>query len=309
MRVLAETADMSREEWLELRREGLGGSDAAAVVGRDRYRGPLAVYMNKTGQLPPAEASEAMYWGSRLEDVVAEEWARRLGEELGADVRERRRNAILQHDDHDWMIGNIDRYGSVGDDRVLLECKTTGAYSASQWHGSSVPVRTYLQLQHYLEVTGLERGWIAVLIGGQDFRHYAVDRHQDVCEWLVEQEERFWRDHVEARRPPPADGRAATTSALDQLYPRDTVESAELDDDERELALRLCEEHAEALRAEKAARERKRSASNGLKALLGDAGELELPGYRVTWRERERDSYTVEATTYRHFQIYRRGQS
>ena len=87
--VLVNTADMSREEWLEWRRRGIGGSDAAAVAGLNRWRSPMQVWLEKTGQIEGSGDNEAMYWGRILEDIIADEFSRRTGK------RVRRRNAIL----------------------------------------------------------------------------------------------------------------------------------------------------------------------------------------------------------------------
>lgn len=290
----------SREEWLTARRAGIGGSDAAAIVGRNPWASPMSVYLDKIGELPQAEASEAMYWGTRLEDTVAEEFRRRLSDELGTDVELSRADGILVHPDYDWMLGNIDRWASVNGSRAVLECKTTSAWNLDAWEDSRVPVPYYLQLQHYLAVTGLELGYLAVLIGGQTYKHYPVPRSNGVIAWLIEEEGRFWHQHVVPRVPPPVDGSEATRKALDRLYPaaREGFE-IELPD-----AADLVEQYRAATEAAKLAEEEKRKATNAIKALMGDAEVAYIGDARATWKERRRKAYQVEEKTYRHFQIY-----
>ncbi|MCX4321231.1 MAG: YqaJ viral recombinase family protein, partial [Lachnospiraceae bacterium] len=48
-RILAKTKDMPREKWLELRKQGIGGSDAGAVCGVNPYSSPMKVFQDKTG--------------------------------------------------------------------------------------------------------------------------------------------------------------------------------------------------------------------------------------------------------------------
>src|SRR5690625_3458322 len=101
---LVSTSDMTRAEWLQARTKGIGGSDIAAIAGISRWDTPLSVYLDKIGEGKPKEESDAMYWGTVLEDVVAHEYARRHPE-----YQIRRVNSILQHRDVPYFIANIDR--------------------------------------------------------------------------------------------------------------------------------------------------------------------------------------------------------
>ena len=86
---LAKTLDMPREQWLELRRQGIGGSDAAAIVGLDRYRSPFDVYADKLGLKKEQPDNEAMRQGRDLEEYVASRFCEQTGKKV------RRRNARL----------------------------------------------------------------------------------------------------------------------------------------------------------------------------------------------------------------------
>ena len=80
--VLASTKDMPYEEWLEYRKRGIGGSDAAVVCGISRYKSPVELWMEKTDQMPYQEAGEAAYWGTQLESLVRDEFTKRTGIEV-----------------------------------------------------------------------------------------------------------------------------------------------------------------------------------------------------------------------------------
>ncbi len=78
--VFASTADMSRDEWLLERRKGIGGSDASVILGINKWQTPFELWLDKTGQVPVSESgSEAAYFGSLLEDIVAKEFEIRSG--------------------------------------------------------------------------------------------------------------------------------------------------------------------------------------------------------------------------------------
>lgn len=71
--VIAKTKDMDRKEWLMLRKNGIGGSDAGAVCGLNPYMSPLEVYVSKTCEdiYEDKPDNEAMREGRDLEDYVA----------------------------------------------------------------------------------------------------------------------------------------------------------------------------------------------------------------------------------------------
>lgn len=91
-KILVSTEGMSYEEWLEYRRKGIGGSDASVVCGINRYKSPVELWLDKTGQITPQEAGEAAYWGTQLETFVRAEFTKRTGIEVT------RRSELLQSD-------------------------------------------------------------------------------------------------------------------------------------------------------------------------------------------------------------------
>ena len=81
-KIVVNTENLSYEEWLEYRKTGIGGSDASVVCGINKYKSPIELWMEKTGQLPYQEAGEAAYWGTMLESVVRSEFTKRTGIEV-----------------------------------------------------------------------------------------------------------------------------------------------------------------------------------------------------------------------------------
>ncbi|RQY68279.1 YqaJ viral recombinase family nuclease [Burkholderia stagnalis] len=214
---LVETKSLSREDWLSVRKHGIGGSDAAAAVGLSPYMSPLELWLIKTGRdasLPKpdqGDTTEPVYWGTLLEPIVAASYTKQTGN------RVRRVNAVLQHPTVPFMLANVDREVVGNRDVQLLECKTAGEFGARLWrHG--VPEYAQLQVQHQLAVTGKSSADVAVLICGQKLEVHRIERDDGLIARLIELEAAFWR-HVETDMPPAADGSESADRALRCLYP------------------------------------------------------------------------------------------
>jgi putative phage-type endonuclease len=214
---LVETKDLSRDEWLSVRKNGIGGSDAAAAVGLSPYMSPLELWLIKTGRdanLPrpnPDDTTEPVYWGTLLEPIVAASYTKQTGNKV------RRVNALLQHPTIPFMLANVDREIVGNSDVQLLECKTAGEFGARLWR-DGVPEYVQLQVQHQLAVTGKQAADVAVLICGQKLEVHRVVRDDALIARLIELEAAFWR-FVETDTPPPADGSESADRALRCLYP------------------------------------------------------------------------------------------
>jgi putative phage-type endonuclease len=214
---LVDTKNMPREDWLEVRKSGIGGSDAAAAVGLSPYMSPLELWLVKTNRgssLPQPDSddtSEPVYWGQLLEPIVAASYTKQTGNKV------RRVNAVLQHSSIPWMLANIDREVVGMPDVQILECKTAGEFGARLWR-DGVPEYVMLQVQHQLGVTGKQAADVAVLLCGQKLEVHRIQRDDALIARLIELEAAFWR-YVETDTPPPADGSESADRALRCLYP------------------------------------------------------------------------------------------
>lgn len=226
---LVKTNDLSREDWLAVRKNGIGSSDAAASVGLNPYQSQLELWMVKTGreaalpQIDPNDDSSPMFWGSLLETFVAAHYTKKSGN------RVRKINAVLQHPENPWMLANLDREVIGAADVQILECKTAGINGAKLWR-EGVPEYVQLQVQHQLAVTGKATADVAVLVCGNEFRTYRIERDDALITRLIELEEKFWH-YVETDTPPPADGSDSAAMALQALYQQDNSQVLDLSDD------------------------------------------------------------------------------
>ena len=217
-RRLVNTKDLSREDWLQVRKQGIGSSDAAAACGIHPYLSMLELWMIKTGRMESSidesvEGYSPLYWGNTLEAMVAKYYQEHTGNKV------RRVNAILQHPDPDnyFMLANLD-YAITGSDEVqILECKTAGEHGAKLWkHG--VPLYVTCQVQHQLAVTGKQAAHICVLLCGHEAKIYKVERDERLIESIMKHERLFWQ-YVETDTPPTPDHSESAARALKQLYP------------------------------------------------------------------------------------------
>ena len=215
---LVNTKSLSREDWLQFRKQGIGSSDAAAACGIHPYLSMLELWMIKTGRMASnidesIEGYSPLYWGNTLEPMVAKFYQEHTGNKV------RRVNAILQHPDPDkaFMLANLD-YAITGNDEVqILECKTAGEHGAKLWkHG--VPLYVTCQVQHQLAVTGKAAAHICVLLCGHEAKIYKVERDEHLIDSIMEHERLFWQ-YVETDTPPTPDHSESAAKALKQLYP------------------------------------------------------------------------------------------
>lgn len=226
---LIRTTDLSRADWLQIRRGGIGGSDAAAAVGLNPYQSPLELWLEKTGRdehLPqpdPDDMNSPMYWGTVLESLVAQQYSHHTGRQV------RRVNAVLQHPQHPWMLVNLDREVIGSPEVQILECKTAGLNGARLWR-DGVPEYIQLQVMHQLAVTGHRAADVAVLICGQEMQIHRIERDETLIAQLIELERQFWQ-YVERDEAPPADGSESAATALQCLYPRDNGQRLDLSQD------------------------------------------------------------------------------
>jgi len=209
---LANTSSITHEDWLKIRRLGIGGSDAATVLGFNPYMSRFELYLDKLGQLPEKEETEAMILGKELEGFVARRWAEKTGKKV------RRCNQVLQSTKWPWMIANIDR--DVVGENAGLECKTTSLRNPTRFDKGDIPGCYYCQCVHYMAVTGAQKWYLAVAVLNSGFFVYDVPRDESDIEVLVEAEKVFWQEHVLGGKLPEPDGSDGCKDAIKALYPQ-----------------------------------------------------------------------------------------
>lgn len=297
----------ARIDWLKGRQTGIGGSEIAAIVGLNQYRTPMQVWESKVNPVQDEETSQPAYWGTVLEDVVAKEYALRTGNKV------QRLTKQMRHPDFDFAIANIDRAvinptisgnvrwkdGKLTTNRIL-ECKTANGFMAKQWGeagSDQVPDSYLIQCQWYMGVTGANICDLAVLIGGQDFRIYTINRDDELIADLLQQGAAFWELVKNNIAPDPIN----YPEAVKKWAISDSSLSVQADD--------LLVDDLEKIQNIKAQVKELEAQEDGLKArvlyALKDAETLMYQGVKVaTCKTQTRTSFDAKAFEKDHPELY-----
>lgn len=207
-------------EWLELRKQGIGGSDVAAVVGVSKWTSAYALWAKKSGLIPDDFGdSEAMEWGRILEPVIQQKFADKHPEWQVINSK-----ATFASAEHPWMLANVDGFIDFGGNEWgILEIKTA-AYQDDWVNG--VPLYYQTQVRHYLRVFGLKRAVVAVLFHGNAYKEYDVfaDEFIDAADFDMLQQ--FWNG-VQNGLAPAWEGSTSTYEAVRSMHP--DIDPAEVD--------------------------------------------------------------------------------
>ena len=276
------TVGMSRNEWLKARQQGIGGSDAAAVIGLSPWATPFTVWMDKAGKAEEQEDNERLRQGRDLEDYVAQRFCEATGKKV------HRVNAILINPEYSWAIADVDR-AMFGED-AILECKITSVLQLKKYKDGEYPVQYYVQCQHYMAVTGCKKAYLAVLVLQREFLIYEIERDEDEIRALMEQEKAFWEDHVEKGVPPETDGLEPTGRSIAELYP-DGDEEQEIDLSGEESSL---DEYFALGDAIKELQGQQDKIKQTLQMEMATATVGMTPSYKVTWRNKTRRTFDAK---------------
>lgn len=275
--MITKQSTANHEEWLALRHKYIGGSDAAAVVGMNAYVSPYTLWAEKTGRLPGFEGNLATEVGTYLEEFVAQKFAQETGKKV------RKSNQSWFNDQYPFAIANIDRE-IVGED-AGLEIKTTSEMNLQKFKGGEYPANYYVQIVHYLAVTGKQRWYLAVLIGNREFKWFTIERDEDEIKALMDAEADFW-ERVKTDTPPMADGSKSTTETLNAFYPNSTESTIGIGSFEQELDnyFRLKEQLENIASTID-------GIANRIKAHLCECEKGEGEKYKVSWKTQSRSTF------------------
>lgn len=258
-------------DWLTWRRQGIGGSDIAVILGLSPWRTPLDLWAEKTGRKPPPGETRAMRVGKALEPVVIDLWS----EQTGGDVIER--DVTIEHSEHPIARGTLDAIGQLDGERVVIEAKTG---RSDAWR-DGVPAYYVAQVHWYLMLARLDRAEVAALTDGAEFATYSIAADRDLETSMLETAIEWWQRHV-VRDVPPDPVTVEDARIVRGL--RDTTdEVAALDGDLAAALARLAEIKRSMRDLEQQAREIERTilaSAPPARRLIARAGHAEI---RAVW--------------------------
>lgn len=273
--ILTNTKNITREEWLQWRKEGIGGSDVSIICGINKYKSALELWIEKRGYKESEEAGESAYWGSTLEPIIRDEFTKRTNLEVDTI------SLMLKHPEYDFMLANVD--GIVNDNegkKCIFETRTASAYKLDQWKDDEIPEEYMLQIQHYMAVLNYQRIYIAVLIGGNTFKYKVVDRDKELIDMIIEIEKNFWNCVVNDI-PPNIDGSESCSNLLNSLYPKAKKNCSVILPNEAD---ELIKEYNLNKEKEKFYADRKDECINKIKAMMEDNEIGTINNLIVTWK-------------------------
>ncbi|MGL5749300.1 MAG: YqaJ viral recombinase family protein [Paraclostridium sp.] len=294
-KVICSTKGMDKEEWIERRRYGIGGSDAAAVVNMNPYNSVTNLYLEKVHNnfgvdidfnilksnlenkdLNLDEKSYRMELGNKLKDFVAREFYLKTNKKLV------RVNGILRNDKYPFAIANIDRY--VCGERAILMCKTTNIYNKKEWQ-YQVPIHYQIQCYHYMAVTGVTKCYVAVLVANDELIIHEVEKDEEAIDYVMSEEEKFWKDYVMGDKILLPDGSEEYSNYLKSKYKdsRDEVVNIFISDD------KLSRYDEIAMTIKKLDKEKK-AIEQMVQSEMGEYEVAFLGDRKVTWKTQVRNS-------------------
>lgn len=274
----------------EERLTGLGGTDISAIVGRNPFRAPIDVYMEKVGLTDNGEPSLAMEIGIELETLLARKYKERMSS-LTSELYFDFTPPMIRAPAVDWMIGHPDRHIYMGEAAIPpvghhgLEIKTTTFRFADLWgeeFSDDIPEWILIQVQWYMGLDGLPFYDVPVLID-RELKIYRIQKNSELIKTLRLAGHKFWHEHVLAKIPPPTDEAPGWSDYFKAIYPIDsgkTIKVSDMDSEHTDIHnLALAKIHLE--EAENFYEREK----NNVKKLMGDASRLEsVLGY-ISWKK------------------------
>lgn len=201
----------SREEWLQARKNRIGGSDAAAIIGLNPYMSNVDLWEIKTGRRQQEDISQKSYvkYGTEAEKYLRELF--KLDHPEYTVFYEE--NNMFLNDVYPWAHASLDGWLRDKDGHTgIWECKTTNILNSHQrekWD-NRIPDNYYCQILHYFMVTEFSFAILKAQLKydyGDDVmcitKHYRIERtevEQDI-RYLAEKEKEFWECMKEDQKP------------------------------------------------------------------------------------------------------------
>ncbi|MFM8234058.1 MAG: lambda-exonuclease family protein [Holophagaceae bacterium] len=190
----------TREKWLELRRQGITGTDVAKILGRSKWGKPIDVYRDKLGLNKPPIMNTAMLHGIEAEPRIIKMYAER-NKVIVSHV------GHLIHPTESWIIGNPD--GIVINEKGFwtkgLEIKTGSnkRYWSSAYDKEMFMPEEYIwQCRWYMALTQLSQWDVAVLLQNEEYRQYQLFRDSILEKEMIETCKYFWFENICKRIEP-----------------------------------------------------------------------------------------------------------
>lgn len=178
------------DEWLELRRSKIGASDACVVMGVSPWATPYSLWEEKVGLRPSRLPTKSMQRGNALEEKAREAFTKMTNIVVF--------DQVVFHQDYHWMMASLDGIDLEG--KNIVEIKCPGPDDHDMAFNGHVPDKYYPQLQHQMEVTGLDQAYY-FSFDGENGIVLKVNRNQPYIDKMIDKELEFYRCMCELEAP------------------------------------------------------------------------------------------------------------
>lgn len=178
---------MLTDEQKSNRKDGLGASDSAIIMGYSSYKTPYELYLEKTGIVSSDdETNEQQYWGNEIEPLIIRRFA------LENNVQVTFPDTVY-HPLHRFIFANLD--GWIESERAVVEAKCANSFQRKEWDtqtSDGIPLSYLIQIAKQVAVTDATRGYCAVLFGGNEYMQFVYERDKALEELILKSDMDFW---------------------------------------------------------------------------------------------------------------------
>lgn len=280
MNTIINTKNLTKEEWLKYRTQGIGGSDVSVIAGINPFKSAYTLWLEKTGQIELEETeNNYTHFGTLLEPIIRKEFTMRTG------LKVRQKHMLLQNEEYPFMYANLDGVINEDGEMAIFEAKTASEYKHEIWE-NEVPAPYILQIQHYMAVTGAKKTYIAALVGGNKFYWHEIKRDDEMIEKIIAMEKCFWEVYVLGGMEPVPDGSESTTKYFNEKFKNSNGETIELPEE----VISVCDEYERISEQIKALESEKNAMGNKIKGYMKEA-EIGIVGdRRILWQSISKSS-------------------
>ena len=280
--VIYKTKDMTKKEWLLKRKEGIGGSDVASLLGISPYKSSVSVYMDKTSEEVETndEGTYKMELGNKLEDFVAKEFT------LKTNKKVRNVNGILKNEKYPYSIANIDK--AVVGERAFLECVVTNSFAKKKYK-NEVPSHIKAQCYHYMAITGATHCYVAILVGNEEVIIHKLDRDENAIDEIMKIEKEFWETYVLGNNIPLPDGSEDYSKFISGFY-EDTIDEVLVIFEKQEILNKYDEVKSKIKELDK----EKKSMEQFFKSQMGNYEVAFIGDRKITWKKQSKTIFDTK---------------
>lgn len=188
--------EQKSKEWLRWRSEGIGSSEAAAIMDVCPYNTKYMIWMDKLGRSNKLVAGPHIDRGNHFEPK-----ARAMFEMMSGDEYTPK---LFVHDKYKFIRASLD--GFCAEKNTVLEIKVPGQNVWNMVQKGEIPEHYMWQLEHQLMVSKADHAYFmcvklkdAVKVYDNEIVDYKVLKYNSVkssAKRLLDEEKNFWQEYV-----------------------------------------------------------------------------------------------------------------